>query len=346
MATTNGATTSNLVSITSNQIPSQLGITIEHIGHLSLMKALDHVCHHLKTNHDEWDLDQAYDRIQFVANPSQGFAPREIQSIKVMTHDDGLPKVIMTLNMLSLIGASSPLPAFYNDYLLQDENNVLKSFLDIFHHRLHRLIRSVWQKYRYNAAFREGANDPFSQYIFALLGLKNPELRDDDSINWSRLFPYLGLLSQRVRSANTIEALLRYYFQHSAIHIEECILRHCSIPTQQLCELGQNNAVLSSTSVLGSSAPDRANKFRIHIKELTWDHFHSFLTDKPNWIALNQLVQFTVKDPLDFDIQLHLKKDEPRPLTLSVDNECCLGWTSWLGSNPNEGRITLSGKTL
>lgn len=78
----------------------------------------------------------------------------------------------MTLNMLSLIGASSPLPAFYNDYLLQDENNVLKSFLDIFHHRLHRLIRSVWQKYRYNAAFREGANDPFSQYIFALLGLK------------------------------------------------------------------------------------------------------------------------------------------------------------------------------
>lgn len=342
MATTNGSTTSDLITL--EGISS--AITIERIGHLSFMKALDYVCHQLTLLHPEWHWDQAYDRIQFVANPSQGFAPREIQQVHITRHDDGLPQVVMTLNMLSLIGASSPLPAFYNDYLQYDDNHVLQSFLDIFHHRLHRLIRSVWQKYRYNAAFREGAVDPFSQYIFALLGLKSPELREDNVINWSRLFPYLGLLSQRVRSANTIEALLRYYFQHSEIHIEECVLRHCVIPTEQLCQLGQHNAALSHNSVLGSSAPDRTNKFRIHIKQLTWEHFHSFLTDKPNWIILNQLVQFTVNDPLDFDIQLHLQKEALRPLTLSDDNECCLGWTSWLGSNPNEGRITLSGKTL
>ncbi|RYU71307.1 type VI secretion system baseplate subunit TssG [Aliivibrio finisterrensis] len=356
MATTNGTATSYLTEeaapIVINSLPSMtvesalaLNISVENIGHLSLMKALDHVCYQLCSHYD-LSHDDAYERIQFIANPSQGFAPREIQSVSVVSHNDGLPKIIMTLNMLSLIGASSPLPHYYNDYLLQDEHNVLKPFLDIFHHRLHRLIRNVWQKYRYNAAFREGADDPFSQHIFALLGLKSEELRDDKSINWPRLFPYLGLLSQRVRSANTIEALLRYYFQHSDIHIEECILRHCHIPEKQLCSLGVMNSSLSSNVVLGDSAPDRANKFRIHITQLTWEHFHSFLTDKPNWIALNRLVQFTVKDPLDFDIQLHLKDDEPRPLTLSDSNECCLGWTSWLGSSANEGRITLSGKTL
>ena len=342
MATTNGAATSNLSPISKNKA---IDIKIEYIGQLSLMKALDHVCHQLIQYHP-WSYDEAYDRIQFIANPSQGFAPREIQTVTVLMQDDGLPKVLLTLNMLSLIGASSPLPHYYNDYLQQDENNIIKPFLDIFHHRLHRLIRSVWQKYRYNAAFRKGANDPFSQHIFALLGLKSEELRDDDSINWSRLFPYLGLLSQRVRSANTIEGLLRYYFQHPNIHIEECILRHCKIPNQQQCTLGNTNSLLGADVVLGDSTPDRANKFRIHITELTWDHFHSFLTNKPNWITLNRLVRFTVKDPLDFDIQLHLKNDEPRPLTLSESNECCLGWTSWLGSKPNEGRITLSGKTL
>ena len=344
MATKNGATTSNLITPVSSLVET-LEISIEFIGHLSLMKALDHVCHQLSLHYD-YSHDQAYERIQFIANASQGFAAREIQTISICIDGNGLPKVIMSLNMLSLIGASSPLPHYYNDYLLQDENNILKPFLDIFHHRLHRLIRTVWQKYRYNAAFREGANDPFSQHIFALLGLKEEELREDKSINWSRLFPYLGLLSQRVRSANTIEALLRYYFQHSDIYIEECILRHCQIPTTQLCALGQANASLSTSSVLGDSAPDRANKFRIHITQLTWEHFHSFLIDKPNWITLNRLVQFTIKDPLDFDIQLHLKNGEPRPLTLSDSNECCLGWTSWLGSSANEGRITLSGKTL
>ncbi|WP_375322175.1 type VI secretion system baseplate subunit TssG [Aliivibrio logei] len=345
MATTNGTATSNLMLKQITTLVEDLDISIKHIGHLSLMKALDHICHQLSLHYD-LPHDLAYERIQFIANASQGFAPREIQSVSIAIHSDKLPKVTLTLNMLSLIGASSPLPHYYNDYLSQDENNVLKPFLDIFHHRLHRLIRTVWQKYRYNAAFREGANDPFSQYIFALLGLKSEELREDQSINWPRLFPYLGLLSQRVRSANTIEALLRYYFQHSDIYIEECILRHCKIPTTQLCALGQSNASLSSSSVLGDSAPDRANKFRIHITQLTWEHFHSFLIDKPNWITLNRLVQFTVKDPLDFDIQLHLKNGEPRPLTLSDSNECCLGWTSWLGSSANEGRITLSGKTL
>lgn len=345
MATTNGATTSYLTPNLSIDQTLPIDVTIQDIGHLSLMKALDHICNQLAQSYDI-SHDEAYNRIQFIANPSQGFAAREIQAITINSHYDGLPKITLTLNMLSLIGASSPLPHYYNDYLSQDENNILKPFLDIFHHRLHRLIRNVWQKYRYNAAFREGANDPFSQHIFALLGLKSQELREDNTIDWPRLFPYLGLLCQRVRSANTIEALLRYYFQHADIYIEECLFRHCYIPEKQRCELGQRNSALGNNSVLGDRVPDRANKFRIHIKQLTWKDFHSFLTDKPNWITLNRLVQFTVKDPLSFDIQLHLKKGEPRPLRLSHCNECCLGWTSWLGSDANEGQITLSGKTL
>lgn len=331
---------------TSRSATCDLILVNKEIRRFSLIQAVDRICDLLTNKMPQLSKDEAYERIQFVANPSQGFAASDVECAELINDAQGQPKAIITLNLLALFGSSSPMPNYYNDYVSNSDSKNIQNFLDIFHHRIHRLIKTVWKKYRYSASFRTGASDTFSAQTFALLGLRDKELRENQHIDWARLLPYVGLLSQRVRSASAIEAVLRYYFQLPNIDIEQCTLRYSQIHPMQQNQLGLMSSTLGMDTVIGTSVEDRANKFRIHIRQLTWQQFHRFLAGEQDWKALHQLVPFVVKDPLDYDIQLHLKENEPRPLRIDSTNDCQLGWTSWLGSKPNERSITLSGKIL
>ena len=59
-----------------------------------------------------------------------------------------------------LFGGSSPLPAFYSEQALGDseDGNPTRNFLDLFHHRLQRLMLPIWRKYRYRASFQSGSS--------------------------------------------------------------------------------------------------------------------------------------------------------------------------------------------
>ncbi len=87
----------------------------------------------------------------------------------------------------------------------------------------------IWRKYRYCASFQSGAQDPFSEQLFALIGLGGEDIRKASQLNWKRLLPYLGLLSLRAHSAALIEAVLRYYFKHAELNLEQCIERRVEI---------------------------------------------------------------------------------------------------------------------
>ncbi len=203
----------------------------------------------------------------------------------------------------------------------------------------------IWQKYRYRARFSAGASDPFSAQLFALIGLGGETIRGATELNWKRLLPYLGLLSMRAQSAAMIESVLRYYFKHSDLRIEQCIERRVEILPEQRNSLGGANSGLGTSLVLGDSIRDRSGKFRIHIRQLSWDQFHEFLPVGSGYQPLCALVRFTLRTPLDYDIQLQLRKDDIRDLRLGADNPCRLGWTSWLGLDNVDAVVTLGSQT-
>lgn len=124
--------------------------------------------------------------------------------------------------------------------------------------------------------FEPAAKDAFSERMFALIGLGYQELRRSSHIEWPRLLPYLGLLSIKVQSAAVLESVLRYYFNHKALFIEQCVVRRVTIPAEQWNQLGLVNHRLGQSLVLGESILDRHTTFRIHIRELDWDTFHFF----------------------------------------------------------------------
>jgi type VI secretion system protein ImpH len=112
----------------------------------------------------------------------------------------------------------------------------------------------------------------------------------------------------RAHSAALIEAVLRYYFKHADLVIEQCIERRVDILDEQRNRLGLANSLLGEDVVLGERVRDRSGKFRIHITELDWQRFHEFLPIGFGYQPLCALVRFTLRDPLDYDIRLVLRR--------------------------------------
>ncbi len=322
-----------------------LGRLSQGIREYSLFQGVLLALDRLRTVHPELDEQALYERLDFQANPSLGFPGTDIDAVEFYEDDRGW-RARLRLNLVSLFGAGSPLPAFYADQALGDsiDGNPTREFLDLFNDRLQRLLLPIWQKYRYYARFTTGARDPLSEQLFALIGLGGEQIRAASELNWKRLLPYLGLLSLRAHSAALIESVLRYYFKHADLRIEQCLERQVDILGEQQNRLGRANSQLGENLVLGERVRDRGGKFRIHIRQLSWDRFHEFLPVGTGYQPLCALVRFTLRDPLDYDIRLALRQDDIRELRIGEGNPCRLGWTSWLGTERADGMVTLGSK--
>ncbi|WP_312960951.1 type VI secretion system baseplate subunit TssG [Stutzerimonas nitrititolerans] len=312
------------------------------IREYSLFQGVLLVLDRLRQAHPELDDESLYERLEFEANPSLGFPGSDIDQVQFF-EEQGELRARLRVNLIGLFGSSSPLPAFYGEQALGDgeDGNPTRAFLDLFNNRLQRLMLPIWQKYRYRARFTSGARDPFSSQLFALIGLRGETIRGASELNWKRLLPYLGLLSLRAHSAALIESVLRYYFKHAELHIEQCLERRVEILQEQRNRLGMANSKLGESLVLGEHVRDRGGKFRIHILQLSWDRFHEFLPIGNGYQPLCALVRFTLRDPLDYDLRLQLRADDIRELRIGSDNTCRLGWTSWLGRERADGLVTL-----
>ncbi|MPQ71081.1 MULTISPECIES: type VI secretion system baseplate subunit TssG [unclassified Pseudomonas] len=314
------------------------------IREYSLFQGVQRVLDRLRKDTPEpVDDEVLYERIEFHANPSLGHAGSDIDRLEFFK-EHGVLHARLHLNLLSLIGAGSPLPAFYAEQALgdRDQNNPTRAFLNLFNHRLHRLLFPIWQKYRYHSRFQSGAEDALSERLFALIGLGGQTIRDATQLNWKRLLPYLGLLSLRAHSAALIESVLRYYFKHAELYIEQCLQREMPIPRDQQNQLGHLNHQLGESLVLGEHVTDGSSKFRVHIQQLSWERFHDLLPIGSGYQPLCALVDFSLRDPLDYDIRLQLRQEEIQALCIGQASACLLGWTSWLGRDHADGVVTLN----
>ena len=105
------------------------------------------------------------------------------------------------------------------------------------------------------------------------------------------------------------KSVLRYYFKHTELTIEQCIERRVDILQEQRNRLGIVNHQFSESLVLGERVRDCSGKFRIHIRQLSWERFHELLPIGTGYQPLCALVRFTLRDPLDYDIRLVLRHE-------------------------------------
>ena len=276
--------------------------------------------------------------LRFRPNATLGFPTADIEAIdQVADPAAGRPRHRVTVNFMGLYGPASPLPAFYTEDILMagPDDSARRDFLDVFHHRLIALHYRAWQKYRHHMRYRPGAADRFSGWMFALMGLGEAKARRGLALEHTeRLLPSLGLLAMRGRSAATVAGIVSYYFDGLPVAVREFVERSVPIAAEQRARLGRAGCTLAADCTIGAAARDVAGKFRIAIGPVGLERFLGLLPDQPDFRALVDLINFLLKDPLAFDVELTLDRRDLPDLRLGQYSDCRLGWSTWLGAPP------------
>lgn len=287
--------------------------------------------------------EELYAMILFKTPESLSFQRSDIYDITFVQNEEKL-QVKVTLGFLSIFGASSPLPTHYNERVLEDsyETRVLIDFLEMLNHRLKKLIYPIWEKQRYYVCYEKDLSDTFSKYILSILGLYSQAKGVPISLDLHKLLPFSGILSMHQKSTVSLLAILKHYFEHEDIWIEEGVMTKSTFPQSQYVRLGEANARLGEETCIGSFVLTRQLKYRIHFDNLNWDDLIDFSLKEKKKNELKELIALTQKNPLSYDIALSICKEEIRPSILGTEL-LCLGANAWIGELDKVQSIVVEG---
>ncbi|GJE40238.1 hypothetical protein KHHGKMAE_4329 [Methylobacterium persicinum] len=272
------------------------------------------------------------ERVRFRANPTLAFPAEEVAAV-ALPAGPGEP-VIVTANLFGLHGPSSPLPPAVTERIVHaQEDGALRAFLDFFNHRLLALLFRIWKHYRHQHRYRAGGTDPITDAVAALFGKVGRE-GGDGTPSRTLLLPYTGLLALPTRSASSVARIVSHYFGHPCA-VEEFIPREIRIPDDALWRLGAAEMGLGVETVAGRTMPDNLGKFRLRLGPLTAAACDRLLPDGPDHRRLIELIRFSIRDPLEWDIAFVLAPGEAQPMRLGVSR---LGWSGWLKAT-SEGPV-------
>jgi type VI secretion system protein ImpH len=280
----------------------------------------------------------AREAVRFLTKLSLAFPPSAIDRIEPPREPDAPPQ--MTVAFLGLTGPSGVLPQVYTELLLERRragDRTLAEFLDMINHRLIALFYRAWEKHHVIVAHERVGDDPFAKYVFALLGLGIPPLRNRHSFPDIALLKYAGIFARRHRSAVVLEALLGDVFG-LPVAVEQFVGRWLALEPSDRSTIGAagaNNA-LAVSMVLGARVWDEQGSIRIRLGPLSLAQFQSFLLGGPGFRHLTELVRLFVDAELDFDVRLVLKAGEVPDCRLSSDpaRGARLGRFAWVKARP------------
>jgi type VI secretion system protein ImpH len=273
--------------------------------------------------------DQLWRRVTVRPHLAMGFATSDVRAIRQREGDP--PGYEMTVEFLGLYGASSPLPNFYTEDLLEEQSaqgSSSRDFIDIFNSAIYPLHFESWGKHRLFYALIEAADPAAWERLFCLLGFQRPAGLCE--LEPRGLLSYLGLFGQGARPAEGLRGLLADHFGEASFRIRQCVARTARIAGHQRCRLGLANHALGQDACLGSRIQDATGKFRIELGPVSAATMQRFLPGQPAFRALAELVRLYARDPLAWDLRIILGPGQARGARLGAGAWSALGRDTWL----------------
>ncbi len=256
--------------------------------------------------------DPSTEAVRLRAHASLSFPASEIFDLRPPAPEAPDGPARMTVQFFGAYGPLGALPTPYTELVIDRvryRDDVLREFLDLFHHRLLVLFYLAWEKYRFPVSYERSGEDRFTEDVFALAGLGTPGLRGRLSFPDQALLRYAGLLRQETRPAGTIEAIVRDFFGVPA-EVEPLHGQWFPLEPENVTRLGAANSSLGADMVAGDEVFLAPSKFRIRLGPLALEDFTSFLPGGSAHRLLQDLVRLLVGVEFDVDFQFVLKAEE------------------------------------
>ena len=227
----------------------------------------------------------------------------------------GAARYALELSFLALYGASSPLPTFYTEELIEEARNdasASRDFLNIFNQLLYVLYYRAYNAYKLGLRTVDGdAGLEALQCALAGFGLKG--LRRGAETPAIREAAFASLFLHGTRTADGLAAYAAAMSGAPRIDVEQCVERQVPIPLNQRGRLGEARL---GQALAGVCARDCSGAMRIHVRDLDRRSLHLFIPGARGRRALDQAVKRYLNVPLAYDVVLHVKEDTPRTAAL------------------------------
>lgn len=270
-------------------------------------------------------------------NLSLGFPASDISSI--VERKDGRYQV--AANFLGLYGVSSPLPNFYTEDLLAEQDQELharRDFLDIVSQTIYPIFFRAWLKSKPHLRIVEFDDTRMLDIFYTFVGINQPE-KYRNQPGFDALLRFGALYTQSPRSALGLKIILSASYPEASIEIIEQDIRTSSIPAEQHLYLGNQATTLGVDTHLGSEFNCCNSNLTIAIREVEGDLFRQLLPGGSEYSRLCFMVQQYLTDPLNVMVDLYLKRGVAQPAVLGQDNWSALGRDTWLCSGSESSSL-------
>jgi type VI secretion system protein ImpH len=244
----------------------------------------------------------------------------------------------MVVAFFGMTGPLGVLPHPYTELLVERtrrQDTAFWEFLDLFHHRFLSHFYRAWEKYRFPVAYERSGRDPFTEYLFDLIGMGTPGLAGRMSVPDQGLLLYAGLIAQRPHSSTAIESILRHHFG-VPVRIRQFFPQWLALDPEFQNRLGATNSGIGGNLICGERIRDAQSKFRVRIGPMSLAAYLRFLPGGQSFREVADLTRLLAGMEFDFDVQLVLAASEVPPCRLSEAAAAPprLGWTTWLTTRP------------
>ena len=285
------------------------------------------------------------------AELSFGFPATEVR--KITQEKD---KLYIDVTFLGLYGASSPLPAFYTEELLEEareEGCAVRDFYDLISQPFFNQYFQAWSKYRLLPQIVEENNSALLERIFSLAGIstrfqknsqKNSQQNNKIEPEVFSLFPCIGLFTHGTRSAEGLFVLVSGLLPHCPVKIEENVISMEPIPEEKRCLVNLSNNCIGDECYLGKKIRSCSNKLCIHIQVNSHEEFESLLPGKVVFNKLQYLLKHYLTDSMCVEISIKIMNNAIMQRRLYSNGKCIPGVNIWLNkvSGPVKIPVDLS----
>lgn len=239
-------------------------------------------------------------------------------------------KARLRVKFLGLLGPMGPLPAATTEEALRwfsRREDAFVRFLDIFNNRFLQLFFRAHSDARPASHRLRPADDRFRDYVGAALGIGGQSWRDLDTFPDLQKVAFAGLLGARGTSASRIEGLVTGVFGIEA-EVDQFVGSYLALARDEQTCLGAAHTTLGDGALVGRRVLTVDTKFRLRLFPATLGTYEKFLPVGAWSRRLVDTVANAVGFEFEWDVELVLPDDQPRPAQLGAYGR--LGWTSWM----------------